>query len=184
MKKEFKGFICGIVLTALLGCSAGAVGTWDNISVLRNDIKIVVNGSEIAADNFLYNDTTYLPLRAVSEALNQVVAYDENTNIAYIGERRNDLDTTITHICNLIEGLDDRTARDHIIVNENISYISVRIIPNFFKLDYSSDIDNDGNLICIIKSNNGDITVYPIVFNDALYIPYDTFVDEILPFVE
>lgn len=86
MKKEFKGFICGVLATAVVGLGVvSASGVWDNISVLRNDINVVVNGKSIIADNFLYEDTTYLPLRAVSEALNQSVSYDEVTNTAYIG---------------------------------------------------------------------------------------------------
>ena len=86
MKKEFKGFICGVLATAVVGLGVvSASGVWDNISVLRNDINVVVNGRDVTADNFLYNDTTYLPLRAVSEALNQSVSYDESTNTAYIG---------------------------------------------------------------------------------------------------
>ena len=55
--------------------------------MLKNDINVVVNGETVTADNFLYNDITYLPLRAVSEALGETVEYDETDNTAYIGER-------------------------------------------------------------------------------------------------
>lgn len=86
MKKELKGFVCGFTTMAVLSAGvASASGFWDTINVLRNDISVVVNGENITADNFVYNDTTYLPLRAVSEALNQTVSYDENSNTAYIG---------------------------------------------------------------------------------------------------
>lgn len=86
MKKELKGFVCGFTAMAVLSVGvASASGFWDTINVLRNDISVVVNGENITADNFVYNDTTYLPLRAVSEALNQPVSYDENSNTAYIG---------------------------------------------------------------------------------------------------
>lgn len=83
MKKNFIiGFICG----ALVCGTAGALASdaWQNISVLPNTIKVVVNGKEIQADNFLYNDTTYLPIRAVGEALGNDIQYDPETGTAVI----------------------------------------------------------------------------------------------------
>ena len=95
MKKEIKGFICGVIATSLIGCvSISATGIWDKIDVLRNDITVVVNGTPVAADNFLYNDTTYLPMRAIAEALGKDVQYDKNTNTAYIGEGTNKMGNT------------------------------------------------------------------------------------------
>ena len=84
-----KKFICGLLIGSICTLSIGSLanGVWDNISVLKNDINVVVNGETVTADNFLYNDITYLPLRAVSEALGETVEYDETDNTAYIGER-------------------------------------------------------------------------------------------------
>lgn len=87
MKRELKGFVCGVLAAAVVGACASAAGVWDKIDVLRNNIKVVVNGSEITVDNFLYNDTTYIPLRAVSTALGEKVDYDGETSTAYIGEK-------------------------------------------------------------------------------------------------
>lgn len=88
MKKELKGFVCGFTAMAVLSVGvASASGFWDTINVLRNDISVVVNGENITADNFLYNDTTYLPLRAVAEAVGKPVDYDAARNIAYLGEK-------------------------------------------------------------------------------------------------
>ena len=86
-----KKFICGLVIGSICTLSIGSLanGVWDNISVLKNDINVVVNGETVTADNFLYNDITYLPLRAVSEALGESVNYDDKTNTAYIGLQKN-----------------------------------------------------------------------------------------------
>ena len=61
-----------------------AASTSQQITVNANQIKVVVDGKNITADNFLYNGTTYLPLRAVSEALGKEVAYDSATQTATI----------------------------------------------------------------------------------------------------
>lgn len=86
MKKELKGFVCGIVTTAILGTGfVFAAGQWKTIDVLENDITVMVDGKQVTESNFVYNDRTYLPLRAVAEAVGKPVEYDEATNTAYIG---------------------------------------------------------------------------------------------------
>lgn len=88
MKKELKGFVCGVLTTALVaGGAAFAAGQWKTIDVLENDITVMVDGVQLNESNFLYNDRTYLPLRAVAEAVGKSVEYDETTNTAYIGVR-------------------------------------------------------------------------------------------------
>ncbi len=115
MKKEIKGFICGVVATSIIGCmSISATGVWDKIDVLRNDINVMVNGTPVTADNFLYNDTTYLPMRAVAEALGEDVQYDEKTNTAYIGERT-EMNTENT--------TDPRTLRTEVINGHTVSLL-------------------------------------------------------------
>ncbi|HIW57119.1 MAG TPA: copper amine oxidase N-terminal domain-containing protein [Firmicutes bacterium] len=85
MKKEIKGFVCGVVATTLVaGGFAFAAGQWKTIDVLENDITVVVDGETLNESNFLYNDRTYLQIRAVAEALDKTVRYDEATNTAYI----------------------------------------------------------------------------------------------------
>ncbi len=88
MKKELKGFICGVVTTSVLLCGgAFAAGRWTTIDVLQDDITVIVDGEKVTESNFVYNDRTYLPLRAVAEAVNKPVEYDETTNTAYIGSK-------------------------------------------------------------------------------------------------
>lgn len=86
MKKELKGFVCGCVATVLVTGITFAATEFKSIDVLENDIKVVVDGKELNESNFVYNDRTYLPLRATAEAVGKPVYYDEETNTAYIGE--------------------------------------------------------------------------------------------------
>lgn len=85
---KIKGFVCGVLTTALVaGGTAIAAGQWKTIEVLENDITVMVDGKQVSEDNFVYNDRTYLPLRAVAEAVGKPVEYDANTNTAYIGNK-------------------------------------------------------------------------------------------------
>lgn len=58
------------------------------LSVTKNAMQIFVGDSKVEADNFLYNDTTYVPIRRVAEMLNKDVSWDRITNTAVIGKNR------------------------------------------------------------------------------------------------
>jgi len=71
----------------------------DTIEVLYNNIKIVVDGQAVVfqpdsngntIEPFIYNGTTYLPARAVAEALDKSVDWDGKTSTVYIGKRPGD----------------------------------------------------------------------------------------------
>ena len=49
----------------------------EEISVHKNKMQVFVNNTQILQDNFLYNDSLYLPLRSVSEALGASVSYND-----------------------------------------------------------------------------------------------------------
>ena len=85
MKFNLKSFICGIIAaTTLFAISAVARDVYENISVVRNSLEITIDGMEFAEDNFVYNGTTYVPLRAVSERLGFGVEYDDEAYAANI----------------------------------------------------------------------------------------------------
>ena len=181
MKNEIKGFICGVVSATLITGAVSAVGIWDSIDVLKNDVKVVVNGENITADNFLYNDTTYLPLRAVSEALGQSVEYDETSNTAFIGERKEENIMKSKHIppkeiinnrlvIRLENGIYYIWAQQALDLAENKG-----VETNEYEL-YS----NKEEKTLIIDGESWEMTI----IDDTRYIPYDTFVDEIEPLLK
>jgi SLAP domain-containing protein len=101
MLKKFgqtaRGFIIGCVLTALtitLANQAIAALTSRTIEV-STGVNIQIEGEKFeptdvngkSVETFVYNSTTYLPVRAVSEALGFLVSYDAQTQTANI--RRN-----------------------------------------------------------------------------------------------
>ena len=184
MKKFVAGFLSGALMFGIIG--AGASGIWDNIEVLRNDIKVVVNGNEITSDNFLYNDTTYLPMRAIGDALGEKVEYDEVTNTAYIGERNNDMQTQN------VTGKYNPTGEDaeYCIIHNGKYYIKIDGLSEKHNLkgggENSSGWD-DATQSIIFYVDGKEIGRWVVDFrddNDYGYIPYDTYVDEIEPLLK
>ena len=99
MKERRKGFIAGVlastIFMGLVGTAAATVGS-RTLTADYNSIKISVNGSTITptdangnvVEPFAINGTTYLPVRAVAEALNCSVTWDGSNSTVYLYERR------------------------------------------------------------------------------------------------
>ena len=99
MKERRKGFIAGIlastIFMGLVGTAAATVGS-QTLTADYNNIKISVNGAMITprdangtvVEPFAINGTTYLPVRAVAEALNCSVTWDGSNSTAYLYEKR------------------------------------------------------------------------------------------------
>ena len=82
MKKYVKGFVVGVVITAI-----STVSMAESAEVFFNKIKVMVNKQPITADNVLINGRTFIPLRAVSEALGKEVVWIADTSTAEINDK-------------------------------------------------------------------------------------------------
>ncbi len=95
MKKELKHFIMGAsTMAVLMGGLTFAANRSETIQRTFRDIKIKLNGSEVIpkdangniVEPFLINGTTYLPVRAVGEAMGLNVDWDgETSTILLVG---------------------------------------------------------------------------------------------------
>lgn len=72
-----------IALTFFAGLGFGA-DLSELVRIYRNTLTLEVNGTKVSADNFLYNNTTYVPLRAISEMLGKDVSWNAATRVASI----------------------------------------------------------------------------------------------------
>lgn len=99
MKKNISIFMAGFIACFMLFASATtafAAANGTTISAILNDsVKMMLNGNAYNAkdtsNNVLlpitYNNRTYLPVRALAEALNVPIEYETSTNTIWIGER-------------------------------------------------------------------------------------------------
>lgn len=89
-----KVLIILIVLAFTLGSFTGVFsqGLAESIRVFRNYVTIFVNDEKVQVDNFLYNGTTYVPLRSISEILEKEVGWTQYTKEVTINDPYYDLD--------------------------------------------------------------------------------------------
>lgn len=95
MNKRLQGFAAGaLAATVALGAFSGfAKEAAEQITAVYRDIKLVVDGVLVepkdangdSVEPFIYNGTTYLPVRAVATAFKKDVAWDGEENTVYLG---------------------------------------------------------------------------------------------------
>lgn len=91
---KFLSGVFALLLAAALAAPAGAALVGKTIEVLTG-VTIYVDGVEMKptdangkpVETFVYNGTTYVPLRAVSQSLGYAVNWDGANQRVYIGER-------------------------------------------------------------------------------------------------
>lgn len=99
-RDKFKGFVMGATTAALIAALAGTAlgaGKLTTINVVQGGIKLFVDGKLVkptdadgkVVEPFIYDGTTYLPLRALSNALTnnqKPVKWDGDTSSIYVGQ--------------------------------------------------------------------------------------------------
>lgn len=78
-----------LLVVCAMSWAPGVLSAWKDqqIKVSYRDIKIVVDGKTVSSDTepFIYGGRTFVPLRAISEALGKEVVWDAATYTVKIG---------------------------------------------------------------------------------------------------
>jgi len=91
LKKTLKGYLLGFISAAIL---------LSGVAYAANVVKIVIDGTEITprdangkrVDPIIIDGTTYLPVRAVAEALGKEVYWDGPNYTVYLGKMNGNLE--------------------------------------------------------------------------------------------
>lgn len=95
MKQRLQGLIAGTLIGATItGGAVFAANSTTLYDVVMNGIKIVVDGKELnptdaqgnRVEPMIYNGTTYLPVRAVANAMGKAVYWDGPNYTVYLGQ--------------------------------------------------------------------------------------------------
>lgn len=81
---------------------------------------------------FVYNGTTYLPIRAIGEALGKPVQWEGKTNSAYVGKHKSDKPTVWLKDLDYFTGDEIRTTT----MTDNLGQIHYESIYNYFDNTY------------------------------------------------
>ena len=158
---------------------------WSNLkAILKKQIDVVYNNIKLVVDNksisfgqdsagkqiepFIYNGTTYLPVRTVGEALNKRVDWDSKNNTVYIGKRNssdpdkflNDMDYFSQGSSAILSGIGGTWEES------NYKESEINIVDNSFT-DNANNVYNKG-FTFNLKSKKGPRPVGFTMYNEYL----------------
>ncbi|MEF3313841.1 stalk domain-containing protein [Paenibacillus sp. GYB004] len=93
MNDKVKGFIAGAAVMSLFSGSVAFAATSTQIEVYFKNLKYMVDGIEkkpSEGQGFIYEGTTYVPLRFIGESLSKDVNWDGETETIWVGKRDGD----------------------------------------------------------------------------------------------
>lgn len=99
MKKRLQGLIAGVLIGTILTTGiVFAKQASETISVIYDNIKILIDGKEYqptdasgnTVEPFIYNGTTYLPVRAIANAFDKEVDWEPQTSTVTLGSKNYD----------------------------------------------------------------------------------------------
>lgn len=103
MKEKFKGIIIGSIIGSVIAVTSVCASNGTVQKILSyNNIKISMNGNEIKptdadgnyVEPFIIDGTTYLPVRAVANAIGLNVGWDESTKTVLLSNTDTTTQTT------------------------------------------------------------------------------------------
>ncbi len=99
MRKRLQGLIAGLLIgVTITSGMVFAKQATETIGVIYDNIKILINGKEYqptdangnAVEPFIYNGTTYLPVRAIANAFDKDVEWEAQTSTVALGSKNYD----------------------------------------------------------------------------------------------
>ncbi len=161
MKKRLQGLVAGMLIgTILAGGAAFAANTTTLYNVLTNGIKIVVDGKKLnptdaqgnTVEPMIYNGTTYLPVRAVANALGKAVYWDGPNYTVYLGDMNGALEYPTVKLEDMVSINHSPRKTDELTDNYGNSY-------NHAICNYDSD-NQDLQYLCNMKYSRFKGTLY------------------------
>jgi hypothetical protein len=168
-RDKFKGFLLGgftFALFAALVGTAFASGKLTSINVVQGGIKLFVDGTLVVPTDtdgktiepFIYDGTTYLPLRALSNALTnnqKQVKWDGATSSIYVGQAPVAAQTNIAELTPFYQS-------DYILIEDRATF---KILDqNITAFNRMTNRNGEG-ITYMLKSNYSQI-------NGQLVVPY------------
>lgn len=159
-KEKFKGILIGIILTISLTLainSSYAESIAKYIRVNYPNVKIFVNNVEITpkdaqgktVEPFIYEGSTFLPVRAISEALGKNIDWDDKTKSVYINDQGVSKPETSKSM-GPVEFLSKHSLKNN---NDFVIEGNSTILVNGAKYDYNNKVFGKENLKVNYKIN-------------------------------
>lgn len=135
------GVLAALLLVGMVPPALAAAGMnitiYPGISVYMDDQKLEpkdANGNPVMV--FTYNGTTYLPVRAISEALGKPVQWDGKTQSVYVGKHNSDKPAAWLSQMDYFSGTNSKSFKTAATEQDNTGTVHANCITQSFERTY------------------------------------------------
>ena len=145
MKTKFLSFVAGALsVLVLMTLSVSTLASDGSLFLKVFPIQILVNGQIFQPEDvngqdvlvFTYNGTTYLPVRAISEALGKPVQWDGKTQSVYVGKHNSDKPAAWLSQMDYFSGTNSKSFKTAATEQDNIGTVHANCITQSFERTY------------------------------------------------
>lgn len=171
--RKYRHFIAGLIVGAMLLSVITVFAGTQTIEAFYNNIKISIDGKTIdlkdAVGNpmepFIYNGTTYVPARAIAEALGMEVKFNETTNTVELNRKEGG--SMAWDDSNVVSGLEYKIIKEDALIvqvrSDNTKYVDAMSIAKQFNTKDGKGV-LQGSSFVIAKKEEGSEIVKTIDF--------------------
>ena len=179
MKKRVQGLIAGVLIGAIItGGVVFAANTTTLYNVIASEIKIVIDGQKLnptdvngnKVEPIIYNGTTYLPVRAVANAVGKAVYWDGPNYTVYLGDMNGGLEYPTVELENMISIADSIEKTNRLTDNYGNSYErAIRNYQTHINLEYLCNMKYSRfkGILYVPKGVNSDESRYLTIIADG-----------------
>lgn len=167
--KKITKVVLILILLLSLGINVYAASGSERVTIFFNNIKVILNGHELelrdsngnTVEPFIIEGTTYLPVRAISEALDLPVEWDKSANSVVLGTKPDNYVTSLAEsesetIIGYVNESKDVVYADTGSKSVDVFFNNIKVILNGHELE--------------LKDGNGN-TVEPFILDGTTYLP-------------
>ena len=179
MKKRLQGLIAGVLIGATItGGGVIAANTTTLYNVIANGVKIVIDGQKLnptdvngnKVEPIIYNGTTYLPVRAVANAISKAVYWDGPNYTVYLGDMNGNLEYPTVQIEDMTSIADDTATTDCLTDNYGNTYEHA-IFNHYNRINYeyllNMKYSRFKGILYIQEGQKYDESVYLSIISDG-----------------
>jgi len=164
MRKSLKILTIALLISFLFTSIAYA-SDLSNIKVLFNHMNIMFEGEKVDIDNFVYNNTTYVPLKKVAKLFDKEIIWYDKTKTIDIRDKNIKVDGFYTE-CDVIETAFIANKNDNVLELEfqlkNVTNEDITVTLDYMYFDIIIYDENESEIYKYSKEYN----FYPTVIRD------------------
>lgn len=154
MKDKVKGLIIGLTMGSMITGATVFASNSAKIEVIYDNLKYMVDGIQkvpSTGQGFIYQGTTYVPLRFAAEATGKEITWDGKNKTIWIGQKED----SFSYLSDITYARMDGKSTNYLDMNQNYDRNKITIAGTQFQKGINTYLDAFGQTLSVDYNLNG-----------------------------